>query len=218
MCVTSLLWYCRHVRWANALTAVVLSQWRATAGLMSYSKFVFVLLAINIVYSSVSIPFPTPEPASSQPTVPASSQLHMYLYQPHLSHGHLYQPHQSHGHLYQPHLRHSDTSHSLISATGTSLISAMATCTSLISATMPGPRGFTYENWGVVHFRSIQPVCVCVWGGGGVIRFRPIQPVGGGGMLSTYGSLCLKRERVPSTYMAILKTTLLPVCFKLTLD
>ena len=43
--------------------------------LMSYSKFVLVLLATNVVYSSISIPFPTLEPASSQPPVPASSQL-----------------------------------------------------------------------------------------------------------------------------------------------
>ena len=42
------------------------------------------------------------------------------------------------------------------------------------------------------------------WGGGGAVHLRL--------------SLCLKRERVPSTYMAILETTLLPVCFKLTLD
>ena len=114
---------------------------------------------------------------------------------------------------------------------------------------MPGPRGrsrisekggggggggVTYENCGVVHFRPILPVCVCVWGGGGgAVRFRPIQPVGGRGVLSALGqfnqwggggavhlrlSLCLKRERVPTTYMAILETTLLPVCFKLTLD
>ena len=68
--------------------------------------------------------------------------------------------------------------------------------------------------------------CVCVWGGGGgAVRFRPIQPVGGGeGVLSALGqfnqwgggvhlwlSLCLKRGRVPSIYMAILETMLLPV-------
>ena len=52
-------------------------------------------------------------------------------------------------------------------------------------------------------------------GGGGAVRFRPIQPVGRRGSVL---SLCLKRGRVPSTYMAILETTLLPVCFKPTLD
>ena len=75
-------------------------------------------------------------------------------------------------------------------------------------------------------------MCVC-GGGEGAVCFRPIQPVGGGGVLSALGqfnwwggggavhlrlSLCLKRERVPSTYIAILETTLLPVFFKLTLD
>ena len=78
-------------------------------------------------------------------------------------------------------------------------------------------------------------MCVCVGGGGGVLSalgqfnqwggggggavcFRPIQPGGGGGAVHLRLSLCLKRERVPSTYMAILETTSLPVCFKLTLD
>ena len=52
-------------------------------------------------------------------------------------------------------------------------------------------------------------------GGGGAVRFRPIQPVGA---IHLRLSLCLKRGRVPTTYMAILETTLLPVCFKLTLN
>ena len=102
--------------------------------IMSYSKFVLVLLATYIVYSSVSIPFLTPEPASSQ-----------HQYQPHLSHQ--YQPHLSHlyqpqlRHLYQPHLcyqYHPYLSHQYQPhlSTCTSLISA--TSTSLISATMPG--------------------------------------------------------------------------------
>ena len=75
-------------------------------------------------------------------------------------------------------------------------------------------------------------MCVC-GEGEGTVRFRPIQPVGGMGVLSALGqfnqwggggavhvqlSLCLKTGRVPSTYMAILENTLLPVCFKLTLD
>ena len=46
--------------------------------------------------------------------------------------------------------------------------------------------------------------------GGGAVRFRPIQPVGA---VHLWLSLCLKRV----TYMAILETTLLPVCFKLTI-
>ena len=54
-------------------------------------------------------------------------------------------------------------------------------------------------------------------GGGGVaVCFRPIQPVGRRGPLTALSMF--KRGRVPSTYMVILETTLLPVCFKLTLD
>ena len=60
------------------------------------------------------------------------------------------------------------------------------------------------------------------WGGGGVLsalgRFNQRGGGGGGGAVHLRLSLCLKRERVPSTYMAILETTLLPLCFKLTLD
>ena len=80
--------------------------------------------------------------------------------------------------------------------------------------------GVTYENWGVVHFRPIQPVCVCGGGGGGGVlsALGQFNQWGGGGAVHLRLSLCLKRGRVPSTYMAILETTLLPVCFKLTLE
>ena len=67
---------------------------------------------------------------------------------------------------------------------------------------------------GAVRFRPIQPV----GGEGGAVRFRPIQPLGRRGAVHLRLSLCLKRGRVLSTYMAIFETTLLPVCFKLTLD
>ena len=62
-----------------------------------------------------------------------------------------------------------------------------------------------------------QSVCVC--GGGGVLSaLGQFNQWGGGGAVHVQLSLCLKTGRVPSTYMAILETTLLPVCFKLTLD
>ena len=45
--------------------------------------------------------------------------------------------------------------------------------------------GVAYENWGVVHFRPIQPVCVCVGGGGGVPSALGQFNQWGGGVLST---------------------------------
>ena len=57
------------------------------------------------------------------------------------------------------------------------------------------------------------------WGGGGVLSaLGQFNRWGGGGAVHLRLSLYLKRGRVPSTYMAILETTLLPVCFQLTLD
>ena len=136
--------------------------------LMSYSKFVLVLLATNtdsILFRINPIP--------------------NHQYQPHLSH--LYQPHLSH--LYQPHLRHQSQPHL---ATGTSLISAtcisliLDTSTSLISTTMPGPRGRSRISekggggggGGVLHMKTgvLSTLgrfnqCVCVWGGGGCCPF-----------------------------------------------
>ena len=49
---------------------------------------------------------------------------------------------------------------------------------------------------GAVRFRPIQPE-------GGAVRFRLIQPVGRRGAVHLRLSLCLKRGRMPSTYMAI---------------
>ena len=134
----------------------------------------------------------------------------------------------------------SATSHSLISATSTRLISATSHSLILPASSQPWPPvpassqlpcqgpgadpgfqkrergggGVTYENCGVVHFRPIQPV-----GGGGVLSaLGQFNRWGGGGAVHLRLSLYLKRGRVPSTYMAILETTLLPVCFQLTLD
>ena len=56
-------------------------------------------------------------------------------------------------------------------------------------------------------------------GGGGVLSaLGQFNQWGGGGAVHVQLSLCLKTGRVPSTYMAILETTLLPVCFKLTVE
>ena len=163
---------------------------------MSFSKFVLVLLATNIVYSSVSIPF-NPQ---NQPHLSHLYQPHLsYQYQPHPTHQS--QPHLSHGHLYQPHLRHQSQPH----------LSYQYQLHLSYHARGPGADpgfqkrgggGGGYENWGVVHFRPIQPVCVCVCGGGGVLSASALGQFNQWGegvlsalsqfnqwVLSTYGSL-----------------------------
>ena len=139
-------------------------------------------------------------------------------------------PYQSHSQPQnQPHL---STSTSLISATMPGADPGFQ---------KRGGGGVTYMNTGVMStlcqfnqffggggggllsalgFRLIQPVGAWVQtsGGGGVLfTLDRFNQWGGGRVLSTYGSLYLKIGRVPSTYMAILETTLLLVRFKLTL-
>ena len=203
--------------------------------LMSFSKFVLVLLATNIVYSSVSIPFPTPEPASSQLPVPASSQLPVPASSqpPVPASSQLPVPASS-----QPPVPASSqlpvpaSSQLPVPASSQPPVPASSQpwppvpASSQLPCQYPGADpgfqkggGVKYENWGVVHFRPIQPVCVCVCvcvcGRGVLSALGQFNQW----VLSTYGSLyVIKGEGAPNTYMAILETTLLPVCFKLTLD
>ena len=169
-------------------------------------------LSTNIVYSSVSIPFnPQNQPHLShlyQPHLSYQYQPHLsYQYQPHLSYQyqphptHQSQPHLSHGHLYQPHLRHQSQPHLSYQYQLHLSYHARGPGADPGFQEKGGGGGVTYESWGVVHFRPIQPVCVG-GGGGGVLSASALGQFNQWGegvlsalsqfnqwVLSTYGSL-----------------------------